>query len=101
MLSYSSCYEGTPARLYRAPDEIRRDIRKVRREIEEINDQVSIRELLMEILSGCAPDDPERCIPELREILDAAEESLEELRKLSESLVFLEEELRETLCVLR
>ena len=95
-----STYEGEPARLYRTPGEIRRDINTIKDKIEKVGNMLNIRNMLTEMISECAIGDPERWIPTLRMIVDEAEDSLDMLRGFKENLDELMRELEETKCVL-
>ncbi len=96
MFMTANSYEGIPSRLYRAPQEIRRDIFSVKESIEEINDTLSVHNLLMEFLSEWSKKEPEKWIEELEEILCEAKESLERLGELKSSLDELKEELEDS-----
>ena len=100
MLTHTDRLEGIPARLYRAPEEIRRDIRKITEKIKETDEQLSVRSILLEMLGECTIGDPKKWIPELRETVEEAERSLAALTRLRKSLDYLECELEETLCAL-
>ena len=91
-----STYEGEPARLYRTPGEIRRDINAIKTKIEETGNMLNIRHILTETISECALGDPERWIPTLREIVDEAETTLDMLKEFRETLDELMRELEET-----
>ena len=84
-----------PLRLYRRGDEIRDDISDVKRKIEEIGASLSIREMLMELIS----DKRERCMAEwlydIEAILGDAEKAYYKLGDLREELRLLEAELSE------
>ena len=95
-----STYEGEPARLYRTPEEIRRDINTIKEKIEETGNMLNIRNILTEMISECALGDPERWIPTLKAIVDEAEDSLNLLTEFKETLDELMMELEETKCVL-
>ena len=88
---------GLPPTLYRTPSEVRRDISAIRDKINEINERMNLRTLLMDILSDertvC---EPEFWIPELTEALRGAKEAHASLVKLERELCELEEEMRET-----
>lgn len=91
-------YEGLPPRLYRSPREIKADIRRISREIQEADEMLSIRHILMEMISECAEKEPVRWIGELQETVDEAKETLERLERLKSALEDLEEELGEARC---
>lgn len=92
--SYST-YEGEPPRLYRSPDDIRRDIKVIKREIAEATASLNIRNLLTEAIASLAEAEPERWIPELRDLCDEADETLTALQSLREDLDLLREELED------
>ena len=96
MFVVADSYEGIPSRLYRAPKEIRADISSVKEKIEEINDTLSVHNLLMEFLSQWSKEEPERWINELEELLSYAKDSLERLSELKSSLDALKEELEDS-----
>ncbi len=96
MLAVADSYEGIPSRLYRKPSEIRSDIFSVRLRIEEINDTLSVHNLLMEFLSEWSRQEPEKWIGELEELLFEARSSLERLSELKGSLDDLREELEDS-----
>ena len=87
---------GIPARIYRAPEEIRRDIRGISVRIKETSSMLNIRELLINILLSERADSPEKLVPELEEAIAEAKEALAAMAELKEELNSLEEELRET-----
>ena len=95
-----STYEGDRARLYRSPESIREDISEIRTKIEAVNSMLNIRSILMEMIDTTAHGEPERWIPRLSEIVCDAEESLNELKSLKESLDILSTELEDTKWVL-
>lgn len=96
----SSRYEGEPVRLYRTPEEIRQDIESIRTRIEDVNSMLNARHVLTEMMSSLAEGEPERWIPALSQLVDEAQDSLELLRSLKETLDALLEELEETRWVL-
>ena len=100
MLVSANTYEGRPVRLYRTPIEIRRDIDEISARIREADEMLSVRGILMELLSELAEGDPERWICELFEVVSEAKESLEKMKRLNRSLDELTEELHEVRCVM-
>ena len=92
----SSTYEGEPARLYRSPDAIRKDILDIKTQIETVNLKFNVRSILASMMEECVAGDPHKCIPALADIVDSAEKSLETLKSLDESLELLFEELEDT-----
>ncbi len=91
-----STYEGEPARLYRTPERIREDICEIRTKIKAVDSKLNIRSILTEIMDECAVSEPEKWIPALAAIVADAEETLDSLRSLKESLDLLGEELEDT-----
>ncbi len=90
-------YEGLPARLFRSPDEVYGEIASVRERIAEIERGFSVREMIFSVLSSSA-EVSERQIILLREILEEANEALDELSVLSAVLSELREELSDIRC---
>lgn len=95
-----STYEGEPARLYRTPGEIRRDINSIKDKIQKTDEMLNIRNILTEMIGECAAGEPEKWLPILKSIVSEAEDSLEMLRELKDNLDLLTSELEETRCVL-
>ena len=91
-----STYEGEPARLYRSPDKIIRDIFVVNSKISEINAALNVRSIIELMIDRSSYSEPEVWIPALSEIVSEAEESLESLKSLRERLDILAEELEDT-----
>ena len=88
---------GLPPTLYRTPREIRRDISAIKEKINEINERMNLRTLLMDILSDDRTvREPEFWIPELTEALREAAKAQESLLSLERELTELDEELKET-----
>ena len=96
-----SAYEGEPVRLYRTPEEIRRDISEIKDKIKETGRMLNTRHILTEMISCLAEGDPEAWIPALGKIVDEAESSLSLLTELRETLGELGEELRDTKWAMR
>lgn len=92
--SYST-YEGEPTRLYRTTDEIGRDIRSIKDKITEVYSMLNIRNVLTEAMAAYAESEPEMWIPELRVIVEEADDTLGALRNLRESLDVLKAELED------
>lgn len=99
MLASANYCEGIPARLYRSPCEIRRDMSEISKQIKETEQMLSVRNILVEVLSEWADGEPEKWIPELEELISEATEALESMKKFRRALTDLSEELEETLCV--
>lgn len=91
-----STYEGEPARLYRSPDKIRQDIFEIKTKIESVNQRLNIRNILSEVMDEYAYGEAEKWIPALSDIVFEAEETLNNLKSLRESLDALCEELEDT-----
>ncbi len=84
-----------PTRMYRAPEQICSDIRRVATRIREINDMLNIRNIIAEVISEHSEGDPLRRIEAVDELLDYANEALCEMRSLDEALSGLKQELFE------
>ena len=95
-----STYEGEPIRLYRTPEEIGRDIGCIRDKLKKTEEMLNVRSILTDMITECAEGDPERWIPALRAAVSEAEETLELMKSLKESLDMLECELEDTRCVM-
>jgi seryl-tRNA synthetase len=91
-----STYEGEPARLYRSPEKIREDIFEIRTKIEAVDRMLNIRNVLTDVIDKYAQGEPEKWIPALSEIVADAEETLDRLKRLRETLEALSEELEDT-----
>lgn len=101
MYSCMNINEGAPARLYRAPSEIRRDMIRISRSIRENEEMLSVHNLLIEMIPEWAEKSPEAWIPELEEILADANEAMDNLRRLKTALEGLAEELEDVKCLMK
>ncbi len=101
MYSCMNVNEGAPARLYRAPSEIRRDMIGISRAIRENEEMLSVHNLLIEMIPEWAEKSPESWIPELEEILADANDAMDNLRRLKAALEGLAEELEDVKCLMR
>jgi hypothetical protein len=91
-----STYEGEAARLYRSPNEIREEIFEIKAKIESIDSMLNVRNVLMGIIDEYAEGEPEKWISALADLVSDAEDTLERLKSLKESLDVLTEELEDT-----
>lgn len=96
MLTACNSYLGIPQRIYRDPREICEEMNQLREKITEVNDTLSVHDLLMEFMSEWANKEPEKWIGELEETLDFAKAALVQLCELKEALSELREELEES-----
>ena len=101
MFVNANVYEGMPTRLYRSPCEIRRDMTRISKQIKEADEMLSVRNILVELLSEWSEGDGAKWIPELEEIVRDARASLDNLRRLEEAIDDLSCELEESLCMMR
>ena len=101
MYSCMNVNEGAPARLYRAPSEIRRDMIGISRTIRENEEMLSVHNLLIEMIPEWAEKSPEEWIPELEEIVAEANDAMDDLRRLKNALELLSDELEEVKCIMR
>lgn len=100
MMVSSNPYEGAPPRLYRGCEEIRSDITELRAELREIEEKLTVRNVLMELVSSTQQSDPAAWVPVLEEIAAEAREALDRLSSFGERIEELREELLETRCAL-
>ena len=101
MVKSFDAVNGLPPRIYREPAQIRGDIRDITRRIEQTNEMLNIRALLIDILASERSDKPEEIIPELEETIAEAREALYMLNGLKEELSLLENELGDARCLIR
>ena len=101
MYSCMNINEGAPARLYRSPSEIRRDMTRISRTIRENEEMLSVHNLLIEMIPEWADKSPETWIPELEEIVDDANEAMDNLKRLKAALELLSEELEDVKCLMK
>ena len=97
----ASIYEGMPPRLYRTPSEIKTDINDVKIKIDRLCDMLNVRNVISEMLNECATGSISDWLPALKSIVEDAEDTLETLVELNDSLEGLNKELKETRCVMR
>ncbi len=93
-------YEGAPPRLYRGCDEIKKDMAEIKEEISGIEAKLTVRNVLMELITAADKSDPKAWIPVLQDITADAEESLKLLNSFNDRIEELREELMETKCAL-
>lgn len=93
-------YEGRPPTIFRAPEDIKRDLFNIREKISQTNERLNLHSTLMELVARMSEGDAEDWISDLKYITLEAEESLEQLGLLKEQLEDLTLELEETLCVI-
>ena len=98
-LNYST-YEGEPARLYRTPAEIGRDIILIKDKIDKTSRMLNIRGLLTDAVSEYAKGDPDKWAKALGALVSETEDTLETMRKLKRNLDSLMSELEQTKCAL-
>ena len=89
---------GLPPRIYRDPQEIKRDIANINNRIEEANSMLDIRSLIIDILVSDNKDNPELLIWDLEDAIAEAKSALELLNSLNEELLLLEDEILEVRC---
>ena len=90
-----------PLSLYRSAGDILGDICEVRGKIEDIRGSLSIRELLMDMLSEPVERGCEEWIYDLEALLGEAEAARRRMLELCDELGFLEAELGEAECIIR
>ena len=95
-----NAYEGERVRLYRSPNEIRRDIGDINIRIRAVDERLNVRKLLTELFTEYSVGDPENWVREFSRMLDDAKAGLEQLYSLRDGLEMLNRELEDTLWVL-
>ncbi len=100
MLKIYSSEEGSPTCLYRMPSEIRLEMERVNKRINELSAATNIRNMLTEILACSAANSADECISELEDVINEAKEGLSELGRLKSVLEILSDELDETRSVM-
>ena len=91
---------GLPIGQYRHPDEISRDINKMKERISAISERLNIRCVITEAIDGLAHGSPEVWIPSLKALTQDAEEMLGGMKRLLAEIDLLRDELEETRCAL-
>ncbi len=89
-----------PRFFYRSPDVIKREIRRIKSEIEEITESLNVRELLMNMLTECLTEEPERWAASVRELVFETEGSFNKFKALDELLTGLISEWRAAKCAM-
>ena len=87
--------EGIPRALYRTPTQIKRDMARIRREIVEADEMLSVRNILTEMIDELASEEPARWIEELESTVAEARDALDRLERLRDALAELAVELEE------
>jgi len=95
MLVYGNAGEGYPVRLYRDAGEVRSDIANIYEKIRDAEEMLTVRGLVMDMVSEWSLKDPKKWIRELEESIEEAREALESLNRLYEALEEIQEELSE------
>ena len=101
MYSCMNSIDGYPARLYRSPAEIHRDMISISARIRENEEMLSVHNLLIEMIPIWAEQSPDVWIPELEATVDEAREALDNLRRLQYALEELSNELEEVRCMMK
>ena len=100
MYSCMNPNEGIPARLYRSPAEIHRDMIRISAKIRENEEMLSVHNLLIEMIPTWAEQSPEKWLPELEATVAEALDALDKLKKLQYALETLAKELDEVRCMM-
>lgn len=87
--------DGIPPRLYRSLSEIAEDISIIKAKIAKADEQLTVRSVLMDMISIWAEQSPEKWLPELEETVAEAREALDGLISLNETLDMLIDEFEE------
>ncbi len=91
---------GLPPRIYRSPEEIKRDISAINIRIAETEEMLNLRAMLVDIVSDAELGSPEELIPTLESAVAEAREALDSMRTLEEELTELRRELFEVRAVI-
>ena len=86
---------GLPPRIYRSPNEVRRDMDEICAKIKETNLRLNLRALVIDLISSEDCDEPGTLIAEIESAAEDAREALTELRNLEIELTALEYEMGE------
>lgn len=100
MYSCMNPIEGHPARLYRSPAEIHRDMIRISARIRENEEMLSVHNLLIEMIPSWAEKEPEKWIPELEATVAEARDALDNLSRLQQALEELASELEDVRCMM-
>ena len=100
MYCYSDMENGIPPRLYRHPEEIKRDIKDICEKISAANHMLNVRNIISEIIIDESEQDLPRKIQAVSELLQSAEEMLNQMQSFEEALSELQEELCESVRLL-
>lgn len=73
MYCYSDLENGFPPRLYRHPEEIKRDINDICEKISEANHMLNVRNIISEIIIDESDGNMKRRIQAISELLQSAE----------------------------
>ena len=80
-------------RTYRSPCEIRHDMKNIIDQLEEMEEKLNLRDLIVEALYKNEMKKPSQLIEDLHILLDDAERAHSEIDRLREALAMLGEEL--------
>ena len=86
---------GLPPRIYRSPNEVRRDMDEICAKIKETNLRLNLRALVIDLISSEDCDELGTLIAEIESAAEDAREALTELRNLENELTALEYEMGE------
>lgn len=86
-------------RTYRSPSEIRHDMKNIIDQLEEMEEKLNLRDLIVEALYKNEKQRPNQLIEDLHILLDDAERAHGEIDKLREALAMLGEELSDAKAV--
>lgn len=95
MYTYANAAEGMPPRLYRRPSEVQADIAEISEKVREAKEMLTVRGLLVSVISEWTVKNPQKWFSELEESMEEARAALENLRELSSALEDLKCELSE------
>lgn len=97
--SFDSLF-SLPERLYRSPEEIRKDMSQISDGLLRIDSMLSVHNLRASLVGECTVDELRRKIPELHLAVAEADKSLRLIVRFSRAVAELRRELDEVRCVL-
>ena len=100
MIRFRDFENGEGIRVYRSVDEIRADIRRVSKNVNEIYGMLNIRDMLVDMIIEYSEESPERWIEALEGVISEAEALLVRVKLLEETLGELSAELDEAKCAM-
>ncbi len=95
MLRGYNTEQGEAVRLYRMPEDIRRDMEEISAKIKDTACMLNIRNMLMEILAGSKNKPIRVVVMELEDLVSGTRDSLDALSEMRDTLKDLQAELED------